>query len=152
MACGQDWRAIESGAHSYASHGRPYGSLTHWEKDTEGNLVGSIELPMPVGLVGGAVRVHPVAKANVAIMGARNADDLSKVMAAAGLAQNLGALRALATVGIQAGHMKLHSRNMAVTAGAEDHEVDVVVEMIQSSGERITAAAIENALKELREG
>jgi hydroxymethylglutaryl-CoA reductase len=152
VACGQDWRAIESGAHSYASHGRTYGSLTHWEKDTEGNLVGSIELPMPVGLVGGAVRVHPVAKANVAIMGARNADDLSKVMAAAGLAQNLGALRALATVGIQAGHMKLHSRNMAVTAGAEDHEVDVVVEMIQSSGERITAAAIENALKELREG
>ncbi len=152
VACGQDWRAIESGAHSFASHERTYGSLTHWEKDEAGNLVGSIELPMPVGLVGGAVRVHPVAKANVAIMGARNADDLAKVMAAAGLAQNLGALRALATVGIQAGHMKLHARNMAVTAGAEDHEVDVVVEMIQSSGERITAAAIENALKELREG
>ena len=112
--------------------------------------MGSIELPMPVGLVGGAVRVHPVAKANVAMMGARTADELSKVMAAAGLAQNLGALRALATVGIQAGHMKLHARNMAVTAGAEDHEVDVVVDMIRSSGERITAAAIENALKELR--
>jgi hydroxymethylglutaryl-CoA reductase len=151
VACGQDWRAIESGAHSYASHERTYGSLTHWEKDDEGNLVGSIELPMPVGLVGGAVRVHPVAKANVAIMGARNTDDLAKVMAAAGLAQNLGALRALATVGIQAGHMKLHARNMAVTAGAEDHEVDVVVDMIRSSGERITAAAIENALKALRE-
>ena len=150
VACGQDWRAIESGAHSYASHERTYGSLTHWEKDDEGNLVGSIELPMPVGLVGGAVRVHPVAKANVAIMGARTADDLSKVMAAAGLAQNLGALRALATVGIQAGHMKLHARNMAVTAGAEDHEVDVVVDMIRASGERITAAAIENALNELR--
>ena len=152
VACGQDWRAIESGAHSYASYERTYGSLTHWEKDAEGNLVGSIELPMPVGLVGGAVRVHPVAKANVAIMGARTADDLSKVMAAAGLAQNLGALRALATVGIQAGHMKLHSRNMAVTAGAEDHEVDAVVEMIQASGERITAAAIANALNVLREG
>ena len=152
VACGQDWRAIESGAHSFASYERTYGSLTHWEKDGEGNLVGSIELPMPGGLVGGAVRVHPGAKANVAIMGARNADDLAKVMAAAGLAQNLGALRALATVGIQAGHMKLHARNMAVTAGAEDHEVDVVVEMIQSSGQRITAATIENALKELREG
>ncbi len=151
VACGQDWRAIESGAHSYASYQRTYGSLTHWEKDADGNLIGSIELPMPVGLVGGAVRVHPVAKANVAIMGARTADDLSKVMAAAGLAQNLGALRALATVGIQAGHMKLHARNMAVTAGAEDHEVDVVVDMIRSSGERITAAAIENALKTLRE-
>jgi len=152
VACGQDWRAIESGAHSYAAYERTYGSLTHWEKDGEGNLVGSIELPMPVGLVGGAVRVHPVAKANVAIMGARTADDLAKVMAAAGLAQNLGALRALATVGIQAGHMKLHARNMAVTAGAEDHEVDVVVDMIRSSGERITAAAIESALKMLREG
>ena len=85
------------------------------------------------------------------MMGARTADELSKVMAAAGLAQNLGALRALATVGIQAGHMKLHDRNMAVTAGAEDHEVDGVVDMIRSSGERITAAAIENALKTLRE-
>ena len=152
VACGQDWRAIESGAHSYASYERTYGSLTHWEKDVEGNLIGSIELPMPVGLVGGAVRVHPVAKANVAIMGARTADDLAKVMAAAGLAQNLGALRALATVGIQAGHMKLHARNMAVTAGAEDHEVDAVVDLIRSSGERITAAAIESALKVLREG
>ena len=118
VACGQDWRAIESGAHSYASYGRTYGSLTHWEKD-EGNLVGSIELPMPVGLVGGAVRVHPVAKANVAMMGAQTADELSKVMAAAGLCTESRALRALATVGIQAGHMKLHARNMAVTAGAE---------------------------------
>ena len=151
VACGQDWRAIESGAHSYASYERTYGSLTHWEKDDDGNLLGTIELPMPVGLVGGAVRVHPVAKANVAIVGARTADDLAKVMAAAGLAQNLGALRALATVGIQAGHMKLHARNMAVTAGAEDHEVDTVVSMIHASGERITAAAIESALKVLRE-
>ncbi len=152
VACGQDWRAIESGAHSYASHERTYGSLTHWEKDADGNLLGSIELPMPVGLVGGAVRVHPAAKANVAIMGARTADELAKVMAAAGLAQNLGALRALATVGIQAGHMKLHARNMAVTAGANDDEVDVVVDMIRASGERITAASIETALKTLREG
>jgi len=150
VACGQDWRAIESGAHSYASHERTYGSLTHWEKDSEGNLVGSIELPMAVGLVGGAVRVHPTAKANVAIMGARTADELAKVIAAAGIAQNLGALRALATVGIQAGHMKLHSRNMAVTAGANDDEVDTVVEIVRASGERITATAIEEALAKLR--
>jgi hydroxymethylglutaryl-CoA reductase len=149
VACGQDWRAIESGAHSYASHERVYGSLTHWEKDTDGNLVGSIELPMAVGLVGGAVRVHPTAKANVAIMGARSADELAKVMAAAGIAQNLGALRALATVGIQAGHMKLHARNMAVTAGASDDEVDKVVEIARASG-RITAAAIEAALEQVR--
>jgi len=149
VACGQDWRAIESGAHSYASHERVYGSLTHWEKDSDGNLVGSIELPMAVGLVGGAVRVHPTAKANVAIIGARTADELAKVMAAAGIAQNLGALRALATVGIQAGHMKLHARNMAVTAGANDDEVDKVVEIARASG-RITATAIEAALEQVR--
>ncbi|HIB41070.1 MAG: hydroxymethylglutaryl-CoA reductase, degradative [Methanobacteriota archaeon] len=149
VACGQDWRAIESGAHSYASHERIYGSLTHWEKDGDGNLVGSIELPMAVGLVGGAVRVHPTAKANVAIIGARTADELAKVMAAAGIAQNLGALRALATVGIQAGHMKLHARNMAVTAGANDDEVDKVVEIARASG-RITATAIEAALEQVR--
>ena len=108
IACGQDWRAIESGAHSYASYknSHKYGSLTHWEKDSEGNLVGTIELPMAVGLVGGAVRVHPAAQANVALIGVQSANDLSKVMAASGLVQNLGALRALATVGIQAGHMK----------------------------------------------
>jgi hydroxymethylglutaryl-CoA reductase len=149
VACGQDWRAIESGAHSYAAHERTYGSLTHWEKDDEGNLVGSIELPMAVGLVGGAVRVHPTAKANVAIMGARTADELAKVIAAAGIAQNLGALRALATVGIQAGHMKLHSRNMAVTAGAADDEVEKVVKLAKESG-RITAESIETALRQVR--
>jgi len=149
VACGQDWRAIESGAHSYAAHERTYGSLTHWEKDGEGNLVGSIELPMAVGLVGGAVRVHPTAKANVAIMGARTADELAKVIAAAGIAQNLGALRALATVGIQAGHMKLHSRNMAVTAGAADDEVEKVVKLAKESG-RITAESIETALRQVR--
>jgi hydroxymethylglutaryl-CoA reductase len=149
VACGQDWRAIESGAHSYAAHERTYGSLTHWEKDDEGNLVGSIELPMAVGLVGGAVRVHPTAKANVAIMGARTADELAKVIAAAGIAQNLGALRALATVGIQAGHMKLHSRNMAVTAGAADDEVEKVVKLAKESG-RITAESIEAALRQVR--
>jgi len=150
VACGQDWRAIESGAHSYASHGRIYGSLTHWEKDAEGNLVGSIELPMPVGLVGGAVRVHPAAKANVAILGITTADGLAKVIAAAGLAQNLGALRALATVGIQAGHMKLHARNMAVTAGANDDEVDEVVKIASADGNRITAESIGAALNQIR--
>lgn len=150
IACGQDWRAIESGAHSYAAYERTYGSLTHWEKDSDGNLLGSIELPMPVGLVGGAVRVHPVAKANVAIMGARTADDLAKVMAAAGLAQNLGALRALATVGIQAGHMKLHARNMAVTAGATGDEISRVAQIIKESDSRITQTAIEEILADLR--
>ena len=150
IACGQDWRAIESGAHSYASHDRTYGSLTKWSKDEEGNLVGSIELPMAVGLVGGAVRVHPAAQANVALLGVESADELSKVMAAAGLAQNLGALRALATVGIQAGHMKLHVRNMAVTAGAVGEEVDIVASRLRERGGRITQAAVIEALEELR--
>ena len=150
IACGQDWRAIESGAHSYASHNREYGSMSHWEKNEDGDLQGSIELPMAVGLVGGAVRVHPAAQTNVALLGIDSANDLAKVMAAAGLAQNLGALRALATVGIQAGHMKLHARNMAVTAGANDDEVDSVVGLAHSSGERITAKLIEECLATYR--
>ena len=150
IACGQDWRAIESGAHSYASHERIYGSLTHWERDGDGNLVGSIELPMAVGLVGGAVRVHPAAQANVALLGITTADELAKVMAAAGLVQNLGALRALATVGIQAGHMKLHVRNMAVTAGAEGSEVDTVAARLRAQGGRITQKAVEEELAKLR--
>ena len=150
LACGQDWRAIESGAHSYASHERTYGSLTTWSKDDDGNLMGSIELPMAVGLVGGAVRVHPAAQANVALLGVGSADELAKVMAASGLAQNLGALRALATVGIQAGHMKLHVRNMAVTAGAEGGEVDRVASMLRERGGRITQASVIGALEEIR--
>ena len=150
IACGQDWRAIESGAHSYASHERTYGSLTHWERDDEGNLLGSIELPMAVGLVGGAVRVHPAAQANVALLGITTADQLAKVMAAAGLVQNLGALRALATVGIQAGHMKLHVRNMAVTAGAEGVEVDTVAARLRAQGGRITQKAVEEELAKFR--
>ncbi len=150
IACGQDWRAIESGAHSYASYNREYGSMTHWEKNDDGDLFGSIEIPMAVGLVGGAVRVHPAAQTNVALLGINSANDLAKVMAAAGLAQNLGALRALATVGIQAGHMKLHARNMAVTAGANDDEVDAVVSLAHSSGERITAKLIEDCLAKYR--
>jgi hydroxymethylglutaryl-CoA reductase len=124
--------------------------MTHWEKNEDGDLVGSIELPMAVGLVGGAVRVHPAAQTNVALLGINTANDLAKVMAAAGLAQNLGALRALATVGIQAGHMKLHARNMAVTAGAKDEEVDAVVDIANLTGERITAKLIEDSLLKYR--
>ncbi|HJO42897.1 MAG TPA: hypothetical protein QF508_05785, partial [Candidatus Thalassarchaeaceae archaeon] len=117
----------------------------------EGNLVGSIEIPMAVGLVGGAIRIHPGAQANVALLGINSADDLAKCMAAAGLAQNLGALRALATVGIQAGHMKLHLRNMAASAGAEDHEIEAVATIVRESGESITMAAVEAALTQIRE-
>ncbi|NDB64307.1 MAG: hydroxymethylglutaryl-CoA reductase, degradative [Euryarchaeota archaeon] len=153
IACGQDWRAIEAGAHAYAAFGKKnstYGSMTEWSKDQDGNLVGSIEMPMAVGLVGGAIRIHPGAKANVALLGVETADELGKVMASAGLAQNLGALRALATVGIQAGHMKLHLQNMAATAGAVDDEIELVSNMVKSSGERITMAAVIAALESLR--
>lgn len=153
IACGQDWRAIEAGAHAYAAFGKKdstYGSMTEWSKDQNGNLVGSIEMPMAVGLVGGAIRIHPGAKANVALLGVETADELGKVMASAGLAQNLGALRALATVGIQAGHMKLHLQNMAATAGAVDDEIELVSNIVKSSGERITMAAVIAALESLR--
>ena len=150
IACGQDWRAVESGAHSYAAHERKYGSMTHWEKDSNGNLFGSIEIPMAVGLVGGAIRIHPGAQANVALLGINSADDLAKVMAAAGLAQNLGALRALATVGIQAGHMKLHLRNMIASAGASADEIEPVAAIVRESGDRITMATVESALEQVR--
>ena len=152
IACGQDWRAIESGAHSYCAHEKQYTSMTHWEKDADGNLVGSIECPMAVGLVGGAVRIHPGAQTNVALLGIKSADDLAKVMAAAGMAQNLGALRALATVGIQAGHMKLHLKNMISSAGANDEEIEQVASMVKESGDRITMAAVEAALNTIRNG
>ena len=150
IACGQDWRAIESGAHSYCAHEKQYTSMTHCEKASDGNLVGSIECPMAVGLVGGAVRIHPGAQANVALLGIKSANDLAKVMAAAGMAQNLGALRALATVGIQAGHMKLHLKNMISSAGAKDEEIDLVANMVKESGERITMATVEAALLKIR--
>ena len=106
VACGQDWRAIEAGCHSWASFANgKYSSMTEWKLDDDGNLVGSIETPMAVGIVGGASKVHPVAKTNIAILGVNSASELAGIICAAGLAQNLGALRALATNGIQAGHM-----------------------------------------------
>jgi len=128
LATGNDTRAIEAGAHSYAT-GR-YRPLTKYEKNEDGDLVGSIELPMAVGLIGGATAVHPTAKANVKILGVKTANELAEVIAAVGLAQNFAALRALATEGIQKGHMMLHARNMAVTAGASPEMVDEVVKRL----------------------
>ena len=131
VACGQDWRAIEAGCHAYVAFSQgKYGSMTHWEVDADGNLVGSIETPMAVGIVGGASKVHPVARTNLEILGVDSAQELASVMAAAGLAQNLGALRALATSGIQKGHMRLHARNMAVSAGAEGKEIEDVAKLL----------------------
>jgi hydroxymethylglutaryl-CoA reductase len=126
IACGQDIRALEAGAHSYASRTGRYKPLTTWEKDKDGNLVGKLEMPMAVGLVGGAARTHPAAKAAIKILGVKTAIELAEVMGAVGLAQNFAALRALASEGIQKGHMKLHARNIAVSAGATGEFVDLV--------------------------
>jgi hydroxymethylglutaryl-CoA reductase len=137
IATGNDFRAIESGAHSYSAWRAGESDaatvlqpLTTYEKDKDGNLVGSIEVPAPVGLIGGATAVHPTAKANVKVLGVKSARELGEVLAAVGLAQNFAALRALATEGIQRGHMELHARNMATSAGARPDEVDRVVERL----------------------
>jgi len=124
IATGNDWRAIEAGAHSYAARGGAYTSLSTWGKDREGNLVGSLELPMAVGTVGGATRVHPSARAALKLIGAQSAGELAEIITAVGLAQNLAALRALSTEGIQRGHMTLHARQVAVAAGAASDQID----------------------------
>lgn len=126
LATGNDTRAIEAGAHAYAARSGRYSPLTTWEKNKDGDLVGTIEMPMAVGLVGGATRAHPVARVNVKILGVKTANELGEVVAAVGLAQNLAALRALAAEGIQRGHMSLHARNVAMEAGATGDLVDVV--------------------------
>lgn len=128
LATGNDTRAIEAGAHAYASISGAYKPLTVYEKNADGDLVGTIELPLAVGLVGGATASHPTAKANVKILGVKTASELGEVMAAVGLAQNFAALRALATEGIQRGHMQLHSRNVAIQAGATGDLIDKVAE------------------------
>jgi hydroxymethylglutaryl-CoA reductase len=128
LATGNDHRAIEAGAHAYAAIKGQYTSLSVWEKNENGDLQGSIELPMAVGLIGGAVRTHPIAKIALKILGVKTANEFAEVLAAVGLAQNLGALRALAHEGIQRGHMSLHARNIAVAAGAKEELIDLVAE------------------------
>ena len=127
MATGNDWRAIEAGAHAYAARGGRYTSLSRWERDAQGNLVGTLELPMAVGTVGGATKVHPLAQVALKILGVRSARELAEVLTAVGLAQNLAAIRALAAEGIQRGHMALHARQIAIAAGASPERVDAVV-------------------------
>jgi len=130
LATAQDHRAIEAGAHAYAARTGRYLPLSVWEKDENGNLVGSLEMPMAVGLVGGATRVHPIARIALKILGVKTASELSEIMGAVGLAQNFAALRALATEGIQKGHMRLHARNIAVMAGATGNLIDKVAEIM----------------------
>jgi hydroxymethylglutaryl-CoA reductase len=131
MATGNDWRAIEAGAHAYAARDGLYRSLSTWSYTPAGDnsgacLVGEVELPMAVGTVGGATRVHPLARFALQLMGVKSARELAEIIAAVGLAQNLAAIRALATEGIQKGHMALHARQIAIAAGAETSEVDAV--------------------------
>jgi len=151
VACGQDWRAIEAGCHAYASIGGQYTSMSTWSVDVDGNLVGSIEVPIAVGIVGGASKVHPTAMANLKILGITSARQLAGIMVSAGLAQNLGAMRALATDGIQKGHMKLHVKNMAMTSGALEHEIDELVQRIHSKQGQITQTLVNDLLNEMRQ-
>jgi hydroxymethylglutaryl-CoA reductase len=133
-ATGQDTRAIEAAAHAYASKNGRYTSLTQWYKDSDGNLVGRIEIPMSVGIVGGIINVHPTAKICTKILGVQSASELACIIGAAGLAQNFSALRALASEGIQKGHMRLHARNIAAAAGATHDQIDALVKKMTSEG------------------
>ena len=149
IATGNDFRAIEAGAHVFSAYGGKIKPLTKYSKDSEGNLVGEIDLPLALGLVGGAVKVHPIAQLSIKILGIKTANDLARIIACVGLAQNFAAMRAIATTGIQSGHMKLHAKNIAVQAGAKPEEIDAVAaKMIESK--EINQTKAEQLLNEMR--
>jgi hydroxymethylglutaryl-CoA reductase len=150
IATGNDFRAVEAGAHAYAAwKSGGYRSLTTWERNASGDLVGTIELPLAVGLVGGATAVHPTAKACVKLLGVKTAQELAEIIASVGLAQNFAALRALTTEGIQRGHMGLHARNIAATVGAVGEEIDRVAEALVKEG-KVRMDRAKEILDELR--
>ena len=149
IATANDWRAVEAGAHAFASMDGWYTSLTHYEEDSEGNLVGTIELPLAVGVIGGATSTHPKAKIARKILGVKTAREFAEVLAAVGLAQNFAALRALATEGIQKGHMSLHARNIAVMAGAKGEEIDKVADLMVKEG-KVRLDRAKEILEEIR--
>lgn len=134
IATGNDWRAIEAGAHAYAARSGRYTSLTRWRVNDEGDLTGEIELPLAAGMVGGATRAHPSARAALKIMGVKTARELAEVMACVGLAQNFAAIRALANEGIQRGHMSLHARQVAMAAGATGEQIEQVARQLIQEG------------------
>jgi hydroxymethylglutaryl-CoA reductase len=150
LATCQDHRALEAGAHAYAARTGRYLPLSHWEKDENGDLVGTLEMPMAVGLIGGATKVHPIAKIAVKILGVKTATELARVMVAVGLAQNFAALRALALEGIQLGHMRLHARNIAIQAGATGDLIDKVAEQMVKE-KKIRFDRAQELIKELSE-
>jgi hydroxymethylglutaryl-CoA reductase len=142
IATGNDWRAIEAGAHAYAARDGKYTSLSTWGQDDQGNLRGSLEMPLAVGIVGGATRVHPGARAALKLMGVQTAAELAEIIVSVGLAQNLAALRALATEGIQRGHMSLHARQVAIAAGAQGEQINRLAEqLVAENTVRIDRAA-----------
>ena len=149
VATGNDWRALEAGAHAYAARDGHYSPLTRWEIDEEGDLRGFIELPLAVGVVGGATKVHPSARLALKILGVNTARELAEVMAAVGLAQNLAALRALATEGIQRGHMKLHARQVALAAGARGEVADAIAAQLVAE-DNIRLARARELLREMK--
>ncbi len=151
IATGNDFRAVEAGAHSYAAFHGGYKPLTCYEVNEDGDLVGTIEIPTAIGVVGGATRVNPLARICLKILGISTAEELSRILAAVGLAQNFAALRALATEGIQRGHMELHARNLAITAGAKAEEVDRIVEIMVKE-RRIKMDYAKELLEKLRAG
>ena len=134
LATGNDWRAIEAGAHAYAAREGRYTSLSRWQRDGRGNLVGKLELPLALGIVGGATRVHPTARVALKILGVQTARELAEIVASVGLAQNLAAIRALATEGIQKGHMGLHARQVAMAAGAVGEAIERIAQAMVAEG------------------
>lgn len=151
IATGNDWRAVEAGAHAYAARDGQYKPLSRWELDEEGHLVGTLEMPLAVGIVGGATRTNPLARICLKILGVKTARELAEVIAGVGLVQNLAALRALASEGIQAGHMSLHAKNIAAMAGAVGDEIDKVAE-IMAREKCIRVDRAKELLEELRKG
>ena len=141
IATGNDWRAIEAGAHAYAARSGQYTSLSQWGIDKDGNLVGTLEMPMAVGIVGGATKVHPTAQAALKVLGVQSARELAEIIVSVGLAQNFAAIRALATEGIQRGHMGLHARQLAMAAGASGDEIErIAAQMVQEQQVRLDRA------------
>ncbi len=134
VATGNDWRAVEAGAHAYAARDGRYTSLSTWRRDGRGHLVGTLEMPMAVGIVGGATRVHPTVRTALKVLGVETAAELAQIIVSVGLAQNFAALRALATEGIQRGHMTLHARQVAIAAGARGELIDLVAEAMVERG------------------
>ncbi|NKQ35480.1 MAG: hydroxymethylglutaryl-CoA reductase, degradative [Chloroflexi bacterium] len=149
LATGNDWRAIEAGAHAYAARNGRYTALTQWRVNEDGDLYGEITLPTAVGMVGGATKVHPTAKVAMKILGVQTASELGQVMAAVGLAQNLAAIKALSTVGIQRGHMRLHARQVAIAAGATNNQVQLIAGQMADAG-KINMEYAAELLAELR--